>query len=162
LTDKPLYSPSFSGLLSKILTNHTYLGWTTGGHTGEEVFLACYNPNGIIPLGMNTNVELSHYMQALFGMYGKMDQFTDKIFTHHDIAFKGYDYKIEKPSEKGQYPKLIVKNKANGKIMTIEAFTNIATLSGTENKVIEIPSVMPYVDRTGKFYVPSDMAQYLK
>lgn len=162
LTDKPLYSPSFSGLLSKILTDHTYLGWTTGGHTGEEVFLACYNPNGIIPLGMNTNVELSHYLQALFGLYGKMDQFTDKIFTHHDIAFKGYDYKIEKPSEKGQYPKLIVKNKANGKIMTIEAFTNIATLSGAENKVIEISSVMPYVDRTGKFYVPSDMAQYLK
>lgn len=162
LSDKPLYSPSFSGLLSKILTNHTCIGWTTGGHTGEDVFLACYNPNGDIPLGMNTNVQLAHYLQALFGMYGKMDDFSDKIFTHHDIAFKGFDYKIDIPNKKEGFPRLIVKNKANGKVMTINAFSNIATLSGTENKTIELPSVMPYVDRTEKFYVPQGIAQYLK
>lgn len=160
--DKPLYSPSFSGLLSKILTDHTCLAWTTGGHTGEDVYLGCYNPKGQVPLGMNTNVELAHYMQALFGLYGKIDQFSDDIFTCHDVAFNGYDYKVEKTKEKGSFPKLIVKNNANGKTMTISAFSNIAQISGTENKVIEISSVMPYVDRTDKFYVPKDMANYLK
>ena len=160
--DKPLYSPSFSGLLSKILTDHTCLAWTTGGHTGEDVYLGCYNPKGQVPLGMNTNVELAHYMQALFGLYGKIDQFSDDIFTCHDVAFNGLDYKVEKAKDKGSFPKLIIKNSANGKMMTISAFSNIAQISGSESKVIEIASVMPYVDRTDKFYVPKDMAKYLK
>ncbi|MBQ8099272.1 MAG: alkaline phosphatase [Bacteroidaceae bacterium] len=148
---------SLYSILKDILTLHTCLGWTTGGHTGEEVFLACYNPHDIRPLGMSTNVELGNYLLACFGLYGKMDQFTDKIFTHHDVAFKGMDWSIEKP-EKG-FPVLTVKNPSNGKTMTIRAHGNLAKVDGKE---IEIASVMPYVDRTDKFYVPNDMAKYLK
>lgn len=160
--DKPLYSPSFSGLLAKILNNHCCLGWSSSGHTGDDVFLACYHPKGQIPVGMNTNVEIAHYMQALFGMYGKMDAFSDRIFTHHDVAFKGYEYKIIEPEDKNGFYKLVVNNSANGKTMTIQAHSNIAQMSGTDNRKLELPSVMPYVDRTKKFYVPSDIAKYLK
>ena len=150
------------GFVISLLNTRNYLGWTTFGHTGEDVFLAAYHPKGTIPMGMSTNVELAHYMQACFGLYGKMDQFTDRIFTHHDIAFKGYDYEIVKPEEKGAFPKLVVKNLRNGKQLTIDAFTNIVTLTGSASRVVELPSVMTYVDRTDKFYVPRDLGNLLK
>ncbi len=150
------------GFVISLLNKRNYLGWTTFGHTGEEVFLAAYHPKGTIPMGMSTNVQLSHFLQACFGLYGKMDQFTDRIFTHHDVAFKGYDYEIVKSEEKGVFPKLVVKNPRNGKQLTVEAFTNVATLTGTAPRVVETPSVMTYVDRTDKFYVPRDLGNLLK
>ena len=55
-----MYSNSLTGLMSQIITNHTCIGFTTHGHTGEEVFLASYHPEGTRPMGMLTNIELNH------------------------------------------------------------------------------------------------------
>ncbi|MDL2326636.1 alkaline phosphatase, partial [Bacteroidales bacterium OttesenSCG-928-A14] len=37
----------------------SYIGFTTYGHTGEDVFLAVYHPFGNIPTGYNTNTEIN-------------------------------------------------------------------------------------------------------
>jgi len=159
-----LYSSYLSGVITKILTAHTYFGWTTGGHTAEDVFLACYHPNPLQRIsGMNTNEELAHYIQALFGMYGKMDAFTDQIFARHADVFKGYNIDLQKPADKKAWPVLKVSNPANGKALAAYPFTNRVEVSANgQTKEIQLPSVITYVDRNDMFYLPADLNKYLK
>ena len=64
-----LYSGSLTSFMSQLLTSRTCFGFTTGGHTGEEVFIAAYHPDrASLPIGMHTNIELNHYLCSLFGM----------------------------------------------------------------------------------------------
>lgn len=161
----PLYSSYLSGVINKILTAHTCFGWTTGGHTGEDVFLACYHPKASQRImGVNSNVELAHYMQALFGMYGKMGTFSDNIFARHADVFKGYDVEILRNDKAKEYPTLVVRNPANGKSLRITPFTCIIEVADTKSgtRTVQLPSVITYVDRNDMFYLPSNLAKYLK
>lgn len=161
----PLYSSYLSGVINKILTAHTCFGWTTGGHTGEDVFLACYHPKASQRImGVNSNVELAHYMQALFGMYGKMGTFSDNIFARHADVFKGYDVEIQRNDKAREYPTLVVRNPANGKSLRITPFTCLIEVADTKSgtRTVQLPSVITYVDRSDMFYLPSNLAKYLK
>ena len=161
----PLYSSYLSGVINKILTAHTCFGWTTGGHTGEDVFLACYHPKASQRImGVNSNVELAHYMQALFGMYGKMGTFSDNIFARHADVFKGYDVEIQHNDKVREYPTLVVRNPANGKSLRITPFTCLIEVADTKSgtRTVQLPSVITYVDRNDMFYLPSNLAKYLK
>lgn len=163
--DSRLYSSSLDGTIRKILTAHTYFGWTTGGHTGEDVFLAVYDPEDYRPTGMNTNVELARYIQSLWGMEGKMDAFTARIFAPHKAVFADYVCSIEKSGVPGRWPVLTVTNPRSRRTLKVEANTNIICLSNGDNgetKQIELPSVITYVDRNDMFYLPADLARYLK
>lgn len=161
----PLYSSYLSGVINKILTAHTCFGWTTGGHTGEDVFLACYHPKASQRImGVNSNVELAHYMQALFGMYGKMGTFSDNIFARHADVFKGYDVEIQRNDKAREYPTLVVRNPANGKSLRITPFTCLIEVADIKSgtRTVQLPSVITYVDRNDMFYLPSNLAKYLK
>ena len=161
----PLYSSYLSGVINKILTAHTCFGWTTGGHTGEDVFLACYHPKASQRImGVNSNVELAHYMQALFGMYGKMGTFSDNIFARHADVFIGYDVEILRNDKAKEYPTLVVRNPANGKSLRITPFTCLIEVVDTKSgtRTVQLPSVITYVDRNDMFYLPSNLAKYLK
>lgn len=161
----PLYSSYLSGVINKILTAHTCFGWTTGGHTGEDVFLACYHPKASQRImGVKSNVELAHYMQALFGMYGKMGTFSDNIFARHADVFKGYDVEIQRNDKAREYPTLVVRNPANGKSLRITPFTCLIEVADTKSGTctVQLPSVITYVDRNDMFYLPSNLAKYLK
>ena len=155
-----LYSPYLSVIITKILTKHTPFGWTTGGHTGEDVFLAVYNPNNQRPLGFTTNTELAHYIQSLWSMdQTKMDRFTDQIFARHKDVFAGYQYTIKRSEEKNVWPELIVSNPANGKSLTVRSFSNVVEVG---DKQVQLPSVITYVDRNDMFYLPKSLSSYLK
>lgn len=155
----PLYSSYLSGIITKILTKHTPFGWTTGGHTGEDVFLAVYNPRDQRPLGYTTNTELAAYIQSLWGMEGKIDALTDQIFAPHKTVFRGYECSVQKSEEKNVWPVLTVTNPANGKVLTVHAFSNVVETSG---QTILLPSVVTYVDRNDMFYLPADLTKYLR
>lgn len=155
----PLYSSYLSGIITKILTRYTPFAWTTGGHTGEDVFLAVYNPHNQRPLGYTTNVQLAHYIQKLWNMHGKMDTFTDQIFARHTDVFVGYDITITKSEEQNVWPVLTVTNPRNGNTLTAYAFSNIIEVNGKQE---QLPSVVTYVDRNDMFYLPRNLADKLK
>lgn len=152
-------SSNLETVIKNICRLHTFFDFTTGGHTGEDVFLAAYHPKAALPMGMNTNKELAHYMQAAFGLYGKIDNFTHTIYAPHtDVFGNGYECNIVETENK-KFPNLEVKNIKNGKTITIKSFTNIVIANGKEHHTA---SIMTYVDKTGKFYVPKNLVDYLK
>ena len=154
-----LYSGSLSGFIAKLLTSKTCFGFTTGGHTGEEVFLAAYHPEGDVPMGVLTNVDLNHYMCALFEIKGELDEMSNQTFAKHTDVFKGYKYEIVPSTEKNGTPTLVVKSKK--KQLTIKPFTNLIQTGKKGTETIKLNSVVVYVDKNNTFYLPSDLAKHL-
>lgn len=150
-----LYNNSLTGLISGIITNRTSIEFSTHGHTGEELLLSAYHPQGTLPMGMLDNIEVNHYLCSLLGLSGELDKLTDTYFAKHYDVFDGMNYEII-PAEKDENPKLLVNGK---KKLEINPFTNIAKVNGKE---VQLNSVVVYVDRTNTFYLPQSLIEYVK
>lgn len=158
-----LYSGSLTSFMSKLITSKTCIGFTTGGHTGEEVFLASYHPQGTRAMGRLTNVELNKYLCAAAGLPVTLDELTDQIFARHTDVFKDYTCEMVPSKEEKGSPTLIVKNKKNRKKqLTISPFTNIVKAGRKGEEEIRLNSVIVYVDANDTFYLPQSLAEYLK
>ena len=157
-----LYSSSLTTFMSKQLTSRTCFGFTTGGHTGEEVFLAAYHPDRTsLPLGMHTNIELNHYLCALFGMtHDTLEELTAGNFAPHTEVFKDFKCEIVPAKDEKGSPSLVVKNKR--KQINITPFSNIVTIGKKGQEEIRLNSVIVYVDKNNTFYLPTKLAEYLQ
>ena len=157
-----LYSGSLTSFMSKLLTSKTCFGFTTGGHTGEDVFLAAYHPDkASLPIGMHTNIELNAYLCALFGMdRDKLDELTAENFAPHTEVFEDYKCEIIPAKDEKGSPSLVVKNKK--KQINITPFSNIVTIGKKGQEEIRLNSVVVYVDKNNTFYLPEKLAEYLK
>ena len=137
----------------KIMNSRTHFGFTSGGHTGEEVFLAVYHPQGDMPVGMNTNVELSQYLFDVAGLKTPLPTLTKELFAKHTDVFQGMKYSIDKS---GDMPTLKVKNGKN--TLTVPAFKSVVYLN---KKPVYLNSVVVYIDKNDTFYLPADIIPYL-
>jgi alkaline phosphatase len=157
-----LYSSgALSDFLSLLIASKMCIGFTTRGHTGEEVFLAAYHPEGTIPVGMHSNVELNAYLCALFGFNRDLlDELTGQYFARHTEVFKDYNCEIIPAANEKSFPSLVVKGKKNQ--LTIHPFTNIVTAGKKGESRIRLNSVVVYVDKNNTFYLPAELAEYLK
>jgi alkaline phosphatase len=157
-----LYSKgSLSDFLTLLIASKTCIGFTTHGHTGEEVFLAAYHPQGTLPAGMYTNIELNAYLCALFGFNRDLlDELTGQHFARHTEVFKDFAYEILPAKDAKDFPSLVVKGKKTQ--LHIKPFTNIVTAGRKEEETIRLQSVVVYADRNNTFYLPARLAEYLK
>lgn len=143
-------SVNMGSSIIKIMDQHTYFGFTTGGHTGEEVFLAAYHPNGDLPIGMNTNIEINQYLADALGIKSTLAEMTDEIFAKHTDVFNGMEYSIDKSSD---FP--VLKVKKGNMTLTIPAFKSVAYLN---DQPIALRSVTVYIDKNDTFYIPRSLA----
>ncbi|GHT34591.1 alkaline phosphatase [Bacteroidia bacterium] len=158
-----LYSSnSLSDFIGLLITSKTCIGFTTGGHTGEDVFLAAYHPQGTIPLGMHTNIELNAYLCSLFGFdRNLLDELTNRNFARHTDVFKDYKYEILPAADEKNSPTLVVKAKTRQ--LTVKPFTNTVTVTaGKVSEDVRLNSVIVYVDKNNTFYLPAELAEQLK
>ncbi|MBK5194956.1 MAG: alkaline phosphatase [Proteiniphilum sp.] len=137
-----------------IMNSRTCFGFTTSGHTGEEVLLAAYHPQDDVPRGNVRNTELNNYLQKLTGLDSSLQEYSDKIFVKHTEVFSGMDYSIDK--EDADFPVLVVK-KGNRKL-EIPAFSSVAKRNG---KSFDIGSVVVYIDKNDTFYLPKELRDKL-
>lgn len=159
-----MYSGNLTGLMAHIITSRTCFGFTTGGHTGEEVFLAAYHPQGTLPIGMNTNIEINEYLCNLFGLtHDSLEILTAENFVPHTQVFEGYDCQIVPAADEKGSPSLVVKNKKNKKKqLSIAPFTNVVKVGKKAQEEVRLHSVVVYVDKNNTFYVPKQLADLLK
>lgn len=148
-------NPNMNATLVQIMNKRTYFGFTTGGHTGEEVFLAAYHPQGDIPTGRNTNMEINHYLSDVLGLQTKLPDLTKQIFAKHSDVFAGYNIQIDRKNPDS--PILIVKNKR--KTLEIPAFKSIAYLN---KQAFDLGSVVVYIDKNDTFYLPQNLIDKIK
>ncbi|ATP41279.1 alkaline phosphatase [Solibacillus sp. R5-41] len=79
--------------MAKMLANRANIGFTTGGHTGEDVFLYSYGPSKVTGLVENTDLALT---MAKF-MNFDLGELTDELYVPASEALtkKGFTTKID-------------------------------------------------------------------
>lgn len=141
-------------VVAGILDKNTCFGFTTTGHTGEEVFLAVYDPTPNRLTGHRTNIELNHYLRKTLGLKQSLESLTDSHFAKHTEVFAGYPFTI---TVKNNIPVLEITGK-NNNILEIQPNTNIVKHNGKE---VKLNSVIVYVDKNDTFYLPQSLKQLL-
>jgi alkaline phosphatase len=148
--------PPLERVFTSIISSRTIIGFTTSGHTGEDVFLASYHPRGRIARGLLDGVEINQYLLAELALTGAMDRLTDRIFSPHTGVFEGMTYEIVRDEAAGTVT-LKVENGANS--LSIDGNTNIAVINGRRE---ELPSVAVYVSNNEAFYLPRSLRNRLQ
>lgn len=77
----------------KMLANRANIGYTTGGHTGEDVFLYSFGPSKIT--GLVENTDLAHAMAKFMGF--ELNKLTAELYIPATKAFteKGFTTKVD-------------------------------------------------------------------
>ncbi|BAQ12047.1 alkaline phosphatase [Bacillus sp. OxB-1] len=81
-------SESLQADMSKMLSNRANIGFSTGGHTGEDVFLYAYGPSK--PYGLVDNTDLAKTMASFLGF--DLNKTTDKLFVNAREAFENKNF----------------------------------------------------------------------
>ncbi len=107
----------------KMLANRANIGYTTGGHTGEDVFLYSFGPSKLT--GLVENTDLAHTMARFMGF--DLNTLTNDLYVPATKAFteKGFTTKIdlsdkENPTFIAQKADITVKIPVNKNTMTYE------------------------------------------
>jgi alkaline phosphatase len=144
-----------TNIVTDILNAHHCFGFTTHGHTGEEVFLAVYDPRADRRMtGHHSNVELHHYLRSALDFPQSLEALTDQYFAKHTEVFKGYTCTV---SGSEDAPVLTVKHKKNK--LEIYPYTNRVVRNGQEQR---LSTVVVYVDKNQTFYLPASLREMLQ
>ena len=154
--EEMLKRPALETVFRSIISSRTVIAFTTGGHTGEDVFLASYHPKGRIARGLLDGTEINKYLIAELGLTGALDRLTDRIYSPHVSVFEGMKYEIVE----NEASKMVTLKVTNGtKSLSINGNTNIAEING---KRVELPGVAVYVSDNETFYLPRNLRDQLK
>ncbi|WP_371410647.1 alkaline phosphatase [Bacillus pseudomycoides] len=130
-------------ILTKLLANRANIGFTTGGHTGEDVFLYSYGPQK--PYGFVQNTDIAKTMAKAMGF--NLGKLTNKLFLDAETAFKQIGATVTIDKKDVANPVLVVKhNKAKAQLFVNKNMIRI------DGKDYELGSIV--VESNGKFYVP--------
>lgn len=149
-------SGNLQHIICKIYTSRTQLKFIGGQHTGEDVFLGVYNPNGQRPCGVIRNVDLNAYVCKVLGLRRPLDELTDELFAPHGEVFAGRECSIE---EGGDVPVLVVSG-ADGSTLRIPAYHNVVYRSGANGAdTIRTKAACVYMPDNGKFYLERSLGR---
>lgn len=82
-------SNNLSADLTRMLANRANIGFTTNGHTGEDVFLYSFGPSR--PTGLVENTDLAYKMAQFMGF--DLTKLTDELYINAEQAFKKKGFK---------------------------------------------------------------------
>lgn len=136
-----------------MISKRAHIGWTTGGHTGEDITLFSYLPGGNHITGMMDNTDIPKICAASWGL--DLAKVTEGLFVEAESAFKA----------KGATVTADTKVQAGGKMTVQKGKTTIVihenknyVLNGSEKFMLN--SVV--VNQDGKFYVPKSVIDLVK
>lgn len=149
-------NPNLQYTLADILAQTAGIGFTTNGHTGEEVLLAAWHPEHTLPTGVLLNVEVNDYLCQVLGLQDSLPIMTERYFTPHTRLFEGMRVQVDTTTDK-DHPILVVKNKRQE--LRLKDDSSVAYLNG---KPIPLSTVVVYMDKNKTFYLPKAVADLVK
>ncbi|MFV0482421.1 MAG: alkaline phosphatase [Campylobacteraceae bacterium] len=137
-----------------VMAKRAHIGFTTNGHTGEDIPLYVYAPKTISQLtGTIDNTHISIYAQKAFGL--DLNKLSDKLFVPSHLAFAKKGATVLFDDKDPLNPVLVVKK--NSDTLRILANTNLAYLN---DKEIKLDGVSVYNEIV--FYVPQSAVDLIK
>ncbi|MDY8021380.1 alkaline phosphatase [Paenibacillus polymyxa] len=120
-TIKDAKEGSMNYAVGPIISKRANIGWTTGGHTGGDVVLYTYAPNGDRPTGVIDNTDVNKYMTRVLGL--DLDTVSKQLFVPAKAAFEAKGAKFTADT------KVITVTKGSNKL-ELPVYKNAATLNG--------------------------------
>ncbi|MCL2815099.1 MAG: alkaline phosphatase [Oscillospiraceae bacterium] len=136
---------SMNYTVGPMISKRAYLGWTTTGHTGEEVNLYTYLPDDLCITGTIDNTDIAKICAGVWEI--SLSAVTKLLYNDAETAFKA----------KGAFVEIDVEIPSSGR-MTVTKGAAVLVILENKNYVILdddiyiIDSVI--VNQSGKFYVP--------
>jgi len=94
-----------------IVAKRAKIGFTTNGHTGEDVVLYSYDPRGRLLGGLMDNTEVAGFMAKTLGV--NLDAATERLFQDAVATFANKGAEVGEDFSDAENPVLIVKKGAN-------------------------------------------------
>ncbi|NGZ75028.1 alkaline phosphatase [Saccharibacillus alkalitolerans] len=141
-----------NSIIGPMISERAHIGWTSGGHTGGDVVLYSYAPNGQRLSGVLENTDIARAMASALGV--DLDAVTERLFVPAEAAFeaKGAEWEID-DSDKANPVLVVTKGEDT---LRLPVYKNIAELNGEE--VTLDGSV---VDNGERIFVPQDAVDLL-
>ncbi|MDD4637028.1 MAG: alkaline phosphatase [Bacteroidales bacterium] len=149
---------NISSLFISILNDRSYFGWTALGHTGEDVFLSVYHPNGYRPQGVVRNTEINSFLQEIMGI-SSLETLTRTYFSALSVSsLKKGDF-VDTTME--DYPVLNIK--VGKKQVQIPAYTNNVYQKKGKKSILnqELSTIVVYMKENKTFYLPESLKKEL-
>ncbi|MCF0176075.1 MAG: alkaline phosphatase [Bacteroidales bacterium] len=146
-------SENFNSYINKILNSKHHLGFVSGNHTGEDVFLAVYSPKGQRPEGWITNVQLNEYLCKVAGVKGKEAELNNTVFIPHNKLLEGLDFKME---DADKSIKQISWTDAAGRKVLVRQGEPWYTVDGVKK---ELPVSAVYIKEIDSFFLPQSIVR---
>ena len=140
-----------TNVIAGVLKSRTYIGFTTHGHTGEDVFLAVYDPRADMRVtGYLTARDINWYMCDAVGI-GSLDELTDRYYCKATDLFGGEGFQLKSSDET-----LTIGFGAD--TLFVHAYTNQVLKNG---QVFETQTPAVYVDTTNTWFVSRECLEIL-
>ena len=125
-------SGSMNYTVGPMISKRANIGWTTNGHTGEDIPLYIYAPEGCKKLsGVVENTAIADYMADLFGI--KLPEVTDRLFVPVRAAAEAKGAEVEWNTDDAKNPVVVITK--DGSEIKIPVNKNIAYVNGSEVKL---------------------------
>lgn len=96
---------SLNYTIGPMISKRSHIGWTTNGHTGDDVVLYVYAPNSDRPTGVIDNTEIARYMERQLGL--NLAVTTQQLFVSaSELEARGLKVTVDKTNESN--PVLVV------------------------------------------------------
>lgn len=115
-------------VVGPILAERAKIGFTTNGHTGEDVVLYSYDPRGRLLGGLKDNTEVAQFMASALDV--DLEQATNRLFLDANSAFTAKGATVSADVSDAENPVLIVKK--GDQTLKIPRNKNIAWLNDKE------------------------------
>jgi alkaline phosphatase len=140
-------------VLGPMMSRRSHIGWTTGGHTGEDVELFAYSPTGDRPTGTIENSDIAAITAKYLVL--DLDKTTKRLFVDADKAFEAKGAEIGIDATSPANPVLVVKKGTEE--MRIQANKNYALVNG---KTVTLDGVAVF--NGAKWYVSQKAEDLVK
>ncbi len=143
---------SMNYAVGPIISRRANLGWTTGGHTGEDVTFYSYAPGNARIWGTLDNTDVAKIAAGVWGI--NLDKLTKQLFVNANAAFaeKGATVTVDKADEFNP----VLKVEKDGKTLLIPESRDTVLLDG---ETVQLDSVIVQTNDT--FYVPQAVIDLL-
>jgi alkaline phosphatase len=146
-----------NAVVGPMISARAGIGWTTGGHTGEDLFLYHYGDKK--SLGMVENTQIAHMCADWMGF--KLDKVDGELFVEASSALTALGATV---SIDGTDPanKVLVAQK--GSVTARMPFSKdlLTVVSGSQQKTHELDGITVYADKSGKVYIPEEAVKLCK
>jgi|LFRM01.1.fsa_nt_gb alkaline phosphatase len=113
-------------VVGPLISKRAHIGWTTNGHTGEDVVLYVYSPTGDRPTGVIENTDIARYMERILGL--NLEETTKKLFVPARAAFEAQGARVEWDTTDPSNPVVVVTR--GNSILKFPVNKNLAEING--------------------------------